>query len=208
MHYYAAYAMARLAGLRPKAARTIATASQYVDDAVEADIQHHENGNNLAPIVTAHRLVELIENRDVNDQPFVWVPFHFFPGNKGPENKDQVFTEQLICRKDSPLINELIDQYLDLKDRPFALELIGLIAHVYADTFSHAGFSGVSSRRNKVEAASITPFMTLHPGINKETTSQAWTNRKKPPQAMCIAFTRPQVSTGTLCSGSFCPDTN
>jgi len=45
--------MARLAGLRPKAAGTIATASQYVDDAVEADIQHHENGNNLAPIVTS-----------------------------------------------------------------------------------------------------------------------------------------------------------
>ena len=94
--------MARLAGLRPEAAKTIATASQYVDDAVDADIQHHENGNKLAPIVTAHRLVELIENRDVNDQPFVWVPF--------------------------------------------ALELIGLIAHVYADTFSHAGFSGVSSK--------------------------------------------------------------
>ena len=37
IHYYAAYAMVRLAGLRPKAAGTIATASQYVDDAVEAD---------------------------------------------------------------------------------------------------------------------------------------------------------------------------
>ncbi len=42
MHYYGVYAIARLAGLRPKAAGTIATASQYVDDAVEADIQHHE----------------------------------------------------------------------------------------------------------------------------------------------------------------------
>ena len=53
------------------------------------------------------------------------------------------------------MIDELIDHYLDLQDRPFALELIGLIAHVYADTFSHAGFSGVSSRRNKVDAASL-----------------------------------------------------
>ena len=96
IHYYATYAMARLAGLRPRAAGTIATTSQYVDDAVDADIRHHENGNKLAPIVTAHRLMELIENRDVNDQPFVWVPFHFFPGNKGKD-----FTEQLICRKDT-----------------------------------------------------------------------------------------------------------
>ena len=162
IHYYAAYAIARLAGIRPKAAGTIATASQYVDDAVAADIQYHENGNKLVPIVTAHRLLELTENRDVNDQPFVWVPFHFFPGNNGPENKDpknkdNVFSEQLICQKDSPLINELINHYLDLYDRPFALELMGLTAHVYADTFSHSGFSGVSSTQNKVDAASITP---------------------------------------------------
>lgn len=152
MHYYGVYAIARLAGLRPQAAKTIATASQYVDDAVEENIQHHENGNKLAPIVTAHRIIEIIENRDVNDQPFVWLPFHFFPGNEGTE-----FTERLICRKDSPLINELIDHYLELHEHPFALELIGLAAHVYADTFSHSGFSGVSSRRNKVDAGSITP---------------------------------------------------
>jgi len=48
MHYYGVYAIARLAGLRPEAARTIATASQYVDDAVEADIQPHEKGNKLS----------------------------------------------------------------------------------------------------------------------------------------------------------------
>ena len=158
IHYYAAYAMVRMAGLRPEAAGTIATASQYVDDAVDADIRHHEKGNKLAPIVTAHKLLELIENRDVKDQPFVWVPFHFFPGNKGKD-----FTEQLICRKDGPLMNELIDHYLNLHDCPFALELIGLAAHVYADTFSHSGFSGVSSRRNKVDAASITPLNASAP---------------------------------------------
>jgi hypothetical protein len=158
IHYYATYAMARLAGLRPKAARTIATASQYVDDAVDSDIRHHEKGNKLAPIVTAHKLLELMENRDINDQPFVWVPFHFFPGNKGRD-----FTQKLICRKDSPLMNELINHYLDLHERPFALQLMGLVAHVYADTFSHAGFSGVSSRQNKVDAASITPLNASAP---------------------------------------------
>lgn len=158
MHYYGVYTMARLAGLRPQAAKTIATASQYVDDAVEENVKHHENGNKLAPIVTAHRIIELIENRDVNDQPFVWLPFHFFPGNEGDE-----FTERLICRKDSPLINQLIDYYLELHERPFALELMGLVAHVYADTFSHSGFSGVSSRRNKVDAASITPLNATAP---------------------------------------------
>ncbi|MBW1860554.1 MAG: hypothetical protein JRI70_10950, partial [Deltaproteobacteria bacterium] len=67
MHYYGVYAIARLAGLRPQAARTIATASQYVDDAVEKDIQYHEEGNKLAPIVTAHRIIEIMENRDLDD---------------------------------------------------------------------------------------------------------------------------------------------
>ena len=152
MHYYGIYALARMAGLKPEAAKPIATASQYVDDAVEDDIQHHENGNKLAPIVTAHRLIEILDNRNPEDQPFVWVPFHFFPGNEGKD-----FTERLLCRKDSNLINEMIDHYLELNDCPFALELMGLTAHVYADTFSHFGFSGVSSRRNRVDGSSISP---------------------------------------------------
>jgi len=77
MHYYCIYAMARLAGLKPEVTKIIATASQYVDDAVAEDIQHHENGNMLAPILTAHRLIEILDNRNPEDQPFVWVPFHF-----------------------------------------------------------------------------------------------------------------------------------
>jgi hypothetical protein len=152
MHYYGIYALARLAGLKPEAAKTIATASQYVDDSVEENIQHHENGNKLAPIVTAHRLIEILDNRNPEDQPFVWVPFHFFPGNEGED-----FTERLLCRKDSGLINEMIDHYLEAADYPFALVLMGLTAHIYADTFSHFGFSGVSSRRNKINASSIKP---------------------------------------------------
>ena len=56
MHCYCIYALARLAGLKPEAVKIIATASQYVDDAVAEDIQHHENGNMLAPILTAHHL--------------------------------------------------------------------------------------------------------------------------------------------------------
>jgi hypothetical protein len=33
--------------------------------------------------------------------------------------------------------------------------MIGITAHVYADTFAHYGFSGVSSRANRVDSASI-----------------------------------------------------
>ena len=153
MHYYGVYALARMAGLNAAASKTIATASQYVDDAVKGNFQNHENGNKLAPIVTAHKAIELIENRDTRDQPFVWLPFHFFPGNEGNE-----FTERLLCVKNSALMQKTLDHYLTLSDRCYALELIGLAAHVYADTFSHFGFSGVSSRKNRVKANTVTPL--------------------------------------------------
>jgi hypothetical protein len=102
--------------------------------------------------------MEIIENRDEDDQPFVWVPFHFFPGNEGED-----FTQRLICLKDGSLMNELIGYYLALHERPFAPELIGLAAHVLADSFAHFGFSGVSSRRNKVDATSIKPRNATDP---------------------------------------------
>ncbi|MDX2503603.1 MAG: hypothetical protein QNL62_03885 [Gammaproteobacteria bacterium] len=37
----------------------------------------------------------------------------------------------------------------------YGLALMGIMAHVYADTFSHYGFSGVSSRNNKVDGSSF-----------------------------------------------------
>jgi hypothetical protein len=37
----------------------------------------------------------------------------------------------------------------------YGLQLIGIASHVYADTFSHYGFSGISSSKNKVDAGSI-----------------------------------------------------
>ena len=69
MHYYGVYALARIAGFKASAAKVVATASQYVDDAVTEEIQSHEEGNKLFPIETAHRLIDVVENRDENDQP-------------------------------------------------------------------------------------------------------------------------------------------
>ena len=56
---------------------------------------------------------------------------------------------------DSPIVRELRDHHLTYADRGFALHLLGITAHVYADTFSHYGFSGVSSRGNKVDNSSF-----------------------------------------------------
>lgn len=149
-HYYGTYALARVAGLRAGVAQTIATAAQYVDDAIDDQLLLNRVGSRFFPEVTAHRTFDFKENTDPDNQRQVWVPFHFLPGGQG-----ESLSEKLVCRKDSDLSKTLVLHALDLADQPFALELIGLTAHVYADTFAHWGFSGVSSRRNRVVGDSI-----------------------------------------------------
>ena len=65
------------------------------------------------------------------------------------------YTERLKCRINSRIVQELREHHLQFSDRAFSLELLGITAHVYADTFSHDGFSGVSSRGKKVDGLSF-----------------------------------------------------
>ena len=145
MHYYATYAMARAAGVEPDKARIIAMSAQFVDDNVARSHVDFRDGSRIDQEATAHHPIDL-SNRDDRDQRRVWVPFHFIPGNEGDG-----YTERLKCRMDSPIVRELRDHHLTYADRGFGLHLLGITAHVYADTFSHYGFSGVSSRGNKVD---------------------------------------------------------
>ncbi len=145
MHYYGTYAMARAAGLNAKSARLIATAAQFVDDNAEKDSTVFRDGARLDSEATAHHAIN-IKNIDLEDQRKIWVPFHFLPGNEGTS-----YTERMICRKDSKIAREMLDYVLSLSGRPYGILLAGIAAHVYADTFAHYGFSGFSSRRNKVK---------------------------------------------------------
>ena len=149
MHYYATYAMARAAGIEPEDARIIATSAQFVDDNIAQSHVEFRDGSRIDQEATAHHPINL-SNLDDRDQRRVWVPFHFIPGNVGDG-----YTERLKCRIDSPIVRELRDHHLTFADRGFALHLLGITAHVYADTFSHYGFSGVSSRGNKVDNSSF-----------------------------------------------------
>ena len=149
MHYYGTYAMARAGGLNSDAARIIATSSQFVDDNTAKSHVRFRDGSRIDQEATAHHPINS-SNLDDRDQRRVWVPFHFIPGNIG-----ETYTERLKCRMDSPIVQELRDHHLTFSDRAFALHLLGITAHVYADTFSHYGFSGVSSRGNKVDNASF-----------------------------------------------------
>ena len=144
MHYYGAYAMARAAGLEQETARVVATSAQFVDDNAARSQVSFRDGSRIDTEATAHHPVDL-SNRDERDQRRVWVPFHFIPGNIG-----ESYTERLKCRMDSAVVREMRDHHLAYADRAFAPHLLGIAAHVYADTFSHYGFSGVSSRGNRV----------------------------------------------------------
>ena len=148
MHYYGTYAMARAAGLNAGVCATIATAAEYVDDSDYVWLELNDRFF-LEAHATAHHPVDS-ENLKEVDQRRVWVPFHFLPGNEG-----DTFEERLICRKDSALAQEMVEHHLEAQKANLSLELMGITAHVYADTFSHYGFSGISSDLNQVDAGSI-----------------------------------------------------
>lgn len=152
MHYYGTYAMARAAGLRPDICKIIATAAQFVDDNGNNQTEVMRDGARVDIYATAHHATN-VKNLNEQDQRHVWVPFHFLPGNIGDS-----YTERMICRMDGPVARQMVDHHLDLADMPFAVELLGITAHVYADTFSHYGFSGISSRWNRVEQSTIQLF--------------------------------------------------
>ena len=155
MHYYGTYAMARAAGLKVKDAKIIAYAAQYVDDSTANKSEVHEDGGMFETTASAHTNSEVIKNAaaDHTEQRSVWVPFHFLPGNEG-----DTFSEKLACGKDSVLAQEMVKNHIrhavSVKDE-YGLTLMGVMAHVYADTFAHYGFSGVSSRNNEVDGKSF-----------------------------------------------------
>lgn len=170
MHYYGTYAMARAAGLNEEACQIIAYASQYVDDNAFDDEVDFDDGARIDSESTAHHPVNLKNagNLDPQDQRRVWVPFHFLPGNEGDK-----YTQRLKCTKNSQIAQEMVSNHLSHCTSEFGLHLAGITAHVYADTFSHYGFSGVSSRGNKVHQDSFELDENLEPEIKDYILSKA-----------------------------------
>ena len=152
MHYYGTYAMARAAGLSEEDCYRVAYSAQFVDDNAAGECIEFDDGARIDTEATAHHPVDLknVGQFDPEDQRKVWVPFHFLPGNVGAE-----YSERLRCVKDSPAAQEMIQNHADHVGKEFGLYLLGIAAHVYADTFSHYGFSGISSAVNKVHQDSI-----------------------------------------------------
>lgn len=149
MHYDATYALARAAGLRAEVARTIATCAEYVDHADRVTVACRD-GFEIRAKPTAHHPSGRVAYTSAQDQCRTWVPFHFLPGNCGA-----TLEERLVCRMDSTIARAVVDHALEHLDREFAVPLLGIVAHAYADTFAHYGFSGISSPLNRVDDASF-----------------------------------------------------
>lgn len=162
MHYYGTYAMARAAGLSEEACYIIAYSAQFVDDNAADSFIEFEDGGRIDSEATAHHPVDIknVGDFDPKDQRRVWVPYHFLPGNEG-----ESYTERLKCTKNSLIAKEMIENHLARSSVKYGLHLAGIAAHVYADTFSHYGFSGVSSRGNRVHQDSFQLGEDLEPGI-------------------------------------------
>jgi len=157
MHYYGTYALARAAGIGPDAAKIIAHASQYVDDATDNCFTDMRERGAMFPIMTSHKPLDVIHNADAEEQWKVWVAFHFLPGNQMHDHhRDSPYSlvERLICRPgrdDNRFAQNILDHALSHADKPFFQHIVGVTAHVFADTFSHHGFIGLSHHWNKVD---------------------------------------------------------
>ena len=138
MHFYAIYALARAAGIKDSVANTVAYASQFVDDAVDQGVVFVSNRDAVLPTMTSHKPIDY-QNAIPNDQWQVWVPFHFLPGNQG-ERDD--FYARMTCGKGGNPAARVLDNAVDGANAEFWPHLIGVAAHVFADTFSHYGFIG------------------------------------------------------------------
>lgn len=168
MHYYGTYCMARAAGMSRDNAQVAASAAQYVDDNVQRSPVVMRDGARLARTPTAHHVTDEISNVQPDDQRDVWVPFHFLPGNEASPTGDMDYGERLKCRKNSEPARQMVIEVLErLPDDTQGLERLGVTAHVFADTYSHFGFSGVSSDRNAVVGSSFR-FPKANPELVEE----------------------------------------
>ncbi len=150
MHYFGVYALARAAGMRVGAAEIVATASEYVDGAIWDKDVFLADGRSILAEMTAHKMLDF-KNADREDQRRVWLPFHFLPGAEG-----KTPTDKLLCRKNSRLAKTMVKRNTAVAaEAPYGLHLMGITAHVYADTFAHYGFMGANHSYNAIKAGSI-----------------------------------------------------
>lgn len=152
-HHAVTHIVARLAGFTPEQARIIGHSAQYVDDATSSGEILFSNGGAYTRISSAHKMLDYRNFKNLANAN-VWLPFHFLPGNGGVHANSSPrgrFIHKLVCRPDSPIAREMVERCANGHGSPGALHRLGISMHVYADTWAHQGFAGVSHAINIVK---------------------------------------------------------
>ncbi|MBV8470506.1 MAG: hypothetical protein JOY60_11700 [Burkholderiaceae bacterium] len=143
-HYGVLYYLARLAGLSLHQAKTVAHASQYVNDATTEDALQFEDGQVFEPIASAHSTFDFKREIDEKDCQ-VSASFHLLPAAQGDS-----LQEQAVCRPNSQVGQALIRDALQARSASNGLHRLGVALHAYAATWANQGFSGVVSDSNRI----------------------------------------------------------
>lgn len=154
-HHGATYVIARAAGFEHPEAAIIAYCAQYVDDCTSEGTVHFDNRAVYNRISSAHKMLD-IRNTVALANHQVWLAFHFLPGNGGFEagmDPAGSFINKIVCRPNSPVAKDMLRSTILEQDRLYHLHRLGVVMHIFADTWAHQGFAGVVHEINEVEDA-------------------------------------------------------
>ena len=144
-HFYAIYALSRLAGINEIDSKRIAYSSQHTDDAKYDHELIFKSGGRYKQEMSAHKFIDL-ESLTKATAYDIFIPFHFLPGVEGDS-----FDEKLICRQNSLPAQEMLEDTLKTLDKPYGMHRLGIALHIYADTWSHQNFVGLINDYNSIE---------------------------------------------------------
>lgn len=151
-HHATTWVVARAAGFSVEEANIIAYASQYVDDATNYGNINFTNGAAYERVPSARGVLDY-KDFDYLKKIKVWVPFHFLPANGGlpaGESPEGGFINKLVCNPGSYIAQDMVEECIKDKHRPYALHRLGITSHVFVNTWGHQGFSGVQHAMNQV----------------------------------------------------------
>ncbi|MDR0339249.1 MAG: hypothetical protein LBH65_03110, partial [Desulfovibrio sp.] len=171
-HYFAVKTIASFVGVPEPQAQSLALYSQYVDDYdlyapftiadVPAYAQHlarkHTNGKNWTfyPITTGfNRWDTMLRLLLVSNQRAITIPFHFItaqPLKSYPDTTSrELYRTQAASLEKASLIQAMLFaakcEYLRAPDA-CNLMRIGILIHIFADTYAHQHFSGFHGWEN------------------------------------------------------------
>ncbi|MEK2690661.1 DUF6765 family protein [Bdellovibrio sp. GT3] len=148
-HLGVTYVLARMSGFSPYEANTIASSSQYVDDAVNSGTIFFENRSVYEFRASAHKMLDYRNFKELANH-HVWIPFHFIPGNEVRDQGIDSLAQKLVCRPNSKIAQDVVHSCVTNFNKPFGYHLLGVTTHAFVDTWAHQGFAGITHELNKV----------------------------------------------------------